>query len=87
MAQPLPDDAVQRIRDAVFAGRKIEAIRLYRECTGEGLREAKDFVDALEEELRRAAPEEFTAARAGKGCAGVLLVLLLAVGVLAWIMA
>ena len=30
------------------AGRKIEAIRLYREHTGLGLKEAKDAIDALE---------------------------------------
>jgi ribosomal protein L7/L12 len=32
------------------AGQKIEAIRLYRERTGLGLKEAKDAVEALERE-------------------------------------
>ena len=32
----------------VHAGRKIEAIKAYREMTGVGLREAKDVVEALE---------------------------------------
>lgn len=31
---------------------KIEAIKVYREATGTGLKEAKDVVDAIERELR-----------------------------------
>ena len=37
-----------RIRALVAASRKIEAIKLTREVTGLGLKDAKDFVDALE---------------------------------------
>jgi ribosomal protein L7/L12 len=36
-----------RVRKAVADGRKIEAIKLYREETGLGLREAKDAVDKI----------------------------------------
>jgi ribosomal protein L7/L12 len=39
----VPDDVVQLIR----AGQKIAAIKLYRERTGVGLKEAKDAIDAL----------------------------------------
>lgn len=35
------------VADALRAGRKIEAIKLYRAETGAGLREAKEFVDAI----------------------------------------
>ena len=35
----------------VRAGRKIEAIKAYRESTGVGLREAKEAVEALERRL------------------------------------
>jgi ribosomal protein L7/L12 len=38
------DDVVSMLEQ----GRKIDAIRMYREQTGAGLREAKDAVDALE---------------------------------------
>jgi len=44
-----PNDAV---RSLVFEGRKIEAIKLYREQTGLGLREAKDRIDLLERTWR-----------------------------------
>jgi ribosomal protein L7/L12 len=34
--------------EALRAGRKIEAIRLYRETSGVGLKEAKDFVEGVQ---------------------------------------
>lgn len=36
------------VHAAIAAGRKIEAIKLYRDLTGVGLKEAKEAVDALE---------------------------------------
>lgn len=42
------DDPVDAdIRDLARNGRKIEAIKLYRERTGCGLAEAKAFIDSL----------------------------------------
>jgi ribosomal protein L7/L12 len=46
-------------------GRKIDAIRMYREQTGAGLREAKDAVDAIER------GENLPAAARATGSAGV----------------
>jgi hypothetical protein len=37
----------EKIMELVNAGRKIEAIKLYREQTGVGLKEAKDYVESL----------------------------------------
>jgi large subunit ribosomal protein L7/L12 len=48
-------------------GKKIAAIKLYREKTGVGLKEAKDFIEALAADRRIAAP-------ARSGCLGVLLI-------------
>ncbi|HUT11050.1 MAG TPA: ribosomal protein L7/L12 [Thermoguttaceae bacterium] len=48
-------------------GRKIDAIKLYREKTGVGLKEAKDFIEALAADRRIAAPSR-------SGCLGVVLV-------------
>lgn len=45
--EPWRHDVVEALRH----GRKIEAIKLYREATGTGLAEAKSFVEALEESL------------------------------------
>lgn len=44
----LPPEALAQVRAALAAGNKIEAIKLYREHTGLGLKEAKDAVDAME---------------------------------------
>lgn len=74
MARELDEASREAIRRAIFAGQKIAAIKHYREATGLGLKESKDFVEALETELRAAAPEQFTAPR-GSGCAGVLALL------------
>jgi len=56
------------ILDALYGGRKIEAIQLYREAPPTGLAEAKDFADTLAMELRARHPEKFKAASAVKGC-------------------
>jgi ribosomal protein L7/L12 len=48
-AVPLTDEAVLReIERLLGAGRRIDAIRLMRQATGLGLRDAKDAVEAIE---------------------------------------
>ena len=39
--------------EALQANKKIQAIKIYREATGVGLKEAKDYVDALEPNNRK----------------------------------
>jgi hypothetical protein len=79
MTPPIPDDALKEIQDALFADRKIQAVKRLREATGQGLFEAKTAVEAMEVELRAATPEKFLARKAG--CLGVLAVMLLLSGV------
>ncbi len=70
----LPEEKRQAIRNAIFEGRAIEAIKLVRESAGCGLKEAKDFVDSYSAELRQKEPEKFRVASTGrKGCAGLVL--------------
>jgi ribosomal protein L7/L12 len=45
------DQALQSVSDLVLQGRKIEAIKHYRDATGLGLKESKDAVDALERQI------------------------------------
>jgi len=62
--------------EAVYGGaaRKIEAIKLVREATNCGLKEAKEFVEKLGAELYAKEPGKFAAAPTGKsGCVGVVL--------------
>jgi kynurenine formamidase len=51
-------------------GKKIGAIKLYREKTGVGLKEAKDFIEAL-------AADQGIAASSRSGCLGVVVLLVL----------
>lgn len=67
----LSEDHVREITDCLLTGRKIEAIKLYREASGEGLKEAKEFVESLTATLRENHPDKFPAAK--KGCASVIV--------------
>jgi large subunit ribosomal protein L7/L12 len=46
-----PDERNNAIVSLLKQGRKIEAIKLYREQTGLGLKEAKDAVEQIERDL------------------------------------
>lgn len=48
MSDSIPDENSARIREALRAGRLLDAVRLYREATGASLVEAKAFVDQLD---------------------------------------
>ncbi|MBL8858389.1 MAG: ribosomal protein L7/L12 [Planctomycetes bacterium] len=74
----LPPEQRTAITEAIYAGRKIEAIKELRNVSGLGLRESKEVVETIERELRVAHPERFagTASKAGCGSAAVFLVAL-----------
>jgi hypothetical protein len=61
------------IQAALFAGQKIQAIKLYREATDAGLAEAKTAMDAYEQRLRGDHPDRFTAPASKSGCASMIL--------------
>jgi len=73
MNTEIPKEKLAVIQEALFEGRKIEAIKLYRKCLGTGLAEAKTAVDKLEVELRSQTPQKFAAKPASKGCLGIIL--------------
>ena len=72
MASELTEKDIGQISDALLAGRKIDAIKIYREATGSGLMEAKEFIEKLEDDLREEYPDKFP--ERGKGCASVFLI-------------
>jgi hypothetical protein len=90
MSNPLSEGDLNEIREAIFAGRTIEAIKLYRQFTpGAGLKEAKDEVEAMERKLREESPQRFRVeqpesksiksvpgVQEGKGCFGVCIAVL-----------
>lgn len=65
-AEDSPDAA--EIVALLQGGKKIEAIKLYRQRTGVGLKEAKDAVEALAADRRIVVPS-------GSGCLGAALLL------------
>lgn len=84
MSQQLPEDQVRAINDAILAGRKIEAIKLYREAVGCDLKTAKAAVELFGTVFHDQQPEQFQAPARRKGCgASSAAALLLAVAVYA----
>lgn len=67
---PRPGSVSEEVQNLAHQGNKIEAIKLLREQTGMGLKEAKQRVDAV------------TGSR-GSGCLSAVAALLLIVGILA----
>jgi hypothetical protein len=82
MEPTIPQDQQDQIKAAIYAGRKIEAIRLLREATNSSLIESKVFVERLEAELRRTTPERFAPPRGGCAVQSAALILISVVG--AW---
>ena len=58
----------------LFAGRKIQAIKAYREATRCGLAEAKNAVDDRDSRLRQEQPGQFSAPAGKSGCFGAVLI-------------
>ena len=85
MSSPLPPEKAAAFETALVNGRKIEAIKIYREATGAGLAEAKKSVETIEAEWRNSSPEKFAKAPSGKGCMPVLIVGMTAGSVIGWI--
>jgi hypothetical protein len=78
---PLSDDQRTQMTELLFIGHKINAIKIYRGATGAGLKESKDFVDALEASLQQTMPEKFNIIQyAGPPASFVITIL---VGILA----
>ena len=68
MSTPIPEEKIAELSALIFQRRKIEAIKIYRDLTGLGLKESKDAVEELEASLQKASPEKFSPE--SKGCLG-----------------
>jgi ribosomal protein L7/L12 len=76
MADEPTQEQIDSIQEELAGGRKIGAIKIYREATGKGLKESKEFIDALAVRLKEEDPEKYAAlaTSTGGGCASVLLI-------------
>jgi hypothetical protein len=80
----MPSDAdFQRIKDLIFRGDKVGAIKAYRQTMGAALPEAKAAVEELTAELRESSPESFRAA-SGKGCSTAAVLAVSLAGLASW---
>lgn len=74
MNPPVPEDPEGQLRELLFAGKKIEAIKVLRAQSGQSLKDAKEAIEALEARLRTEFPDRMPApSQAGCGTAAVLV--------------
>jgi ribosomal protein L7/L12 len=78
-AAPMPESTPEltqdqwvQIQEHIAGGKMITAIKLYREITGVGLKQAKDAVEAYAEKLPSEAPERYPL-KSKSGCAGAIV--------------
>jgi len=84
MAIELTPEQREAFAEALYAGRKIDAIKQLRELSGLGLKESKEIIERLEAELRAAHPERFIDPRTKSKSCLLLLILFFPVLVLIW---
>ncbi|KLU04779.1 hypothetical protein RISK_003047 [Rhodopirellula islandica] len=77
--QEIPEEALDQIRAHILEGKKLKAIKLYREATDASLQESKTQVEALIEELEKSHPRQMADNRS-IGCAGIVLLAVVGAG-------
>ena len=82
MTSEISDNDREQIIDALFAGRKIDAIKIYRTRMGTDLKTAHDFIRELEARLRAESPEKF-ARPSGIGCSATTVIFLVVLAMFA----
>jgi hypothetical protein len=82
MGERLTPQQTKQLEDALAAGSKIEAIRLYREFTRQDLHVSKRFIDQLVLQLIQRDPAKFEKLlQKSKGCGTVVVCLVLSIGI------
>ena len=84
MPKSLSDTDRDAIHAEIFAGRKIQAIKLYRTATGDGLKDAKDAVEAMEKTLRQTDAGRFEVKSGRGGCMSAIVVAMTIAAALAY---
>ena len=84
MDERLSQQSIEAIEQAIADGSKIEAIKIYREASGRGLKESKEFIEDLIPTLKEHDPEKYSkvshsAVSPSKGCASVVVMCLILV--------
>ena len=82
MPKELSEEQMQQLSEALESGRKIEAIKAYREATGLGLKDSKIEVEKLHADLHEKYPDRFPAPSKSVGCGSSAAVFALAFGII-----
>ena len=87
MAEQPTQEQIEQIASELELGRKVEAIKIYREVTGQGLKEAKEFIEALIPKLQEMDPEKYAKVSGSEatGCASVILLCIGLTSALVWV--
>jgi ribosomal protein L7/L12 len=73
MTNELAPEQLTHVSNALYAGNKIEAIKLYRTATGKDLKDSKDAVEKLVVELEAQNPAMFAKQRRQSGSMATLV--------------
>ena len=73
MADEFNPERLTAISNAIYAGNKIEAIKLYRMATGKDMKDSKDAVEKLAVELEARNPAMFAKQRRQSGSLATLV--------------
>ena len=77
MNNKIPDSTLEEIQKCLFEQSKIQAIKIYKEATGEGLKESKEAIERLDTELSSKFPERYTVGPKAAGCMSVFALIAL----------
>ena len=75
MSEDFSPEQRKQMLNALLKGRKIEAIKLYREVTGGSLKDSKEYIEKITADLKAKHPEQFKNAQVGCGTAAALVVI------------
>lgn len=73
MTNDLTPEQLTHVSNALYAGNKIGAIKLYRTATGKDLKDSKDAVEKLAAELEAVNPAMFAKQRRQSGSMATLV--------------
>lgn len=76
MFKELSEEQKLQLSDILYSGSKIEAIKYYREISGLGLKESKEYIDSFNEQLRQSNPHKFRNLQNG-GCGSTVAICLM----------
>jgi len=84
MSQDIEINVEEEISSLIYEGKKIQAIKAYRNATFKGLKESKEYVDRLSMELYEKNPARFTVAPTKSAGCGTAIFSLGLIGLAYW---